>query len=94
MKIENNIDDIENDVFLPNKTPKRKHSSKLLSAIKLNIKDILNQRRSSSKPGISEDSIKSMINSDSIRNLQAVKTKINNWNYNQIYLITLMKILK
>ena len=77
MKIENNIDDIENDIFLPNKTPKRKHSSKLLSAIKLNIKDILNQRRSSSKPGISEDSIKSMINSDSIRNLQAVKTKIN-----------------
>ena len=77
MKIENNIDDIENDVFLPNKTPKRKHSSKLLSAIKLNIKDILNHRRSSSKPGISEDSIKSMINSDSIRNLQAVKTKIN-----------------
>ena len=77
MKIENNIDDIENDIFLPNKTPKRKHSSKLLSAIKLNIKDILNQGRSSSKPGISEDSIKSMINSDSIRNLQAVKTKIN-----------------
>ena len=77
MKIENNIDDIENDIFLPNKTPKRKHSSKLLSAIKLNIKDILNHRRSSSKPGISEDSIKSMINSDSIRNLQAVKTKIN-----------------
>ena len=77
MKIENNIDDIENDIFLPNKTPKRKHSSKLLSAIKLNIKDILNNRRSSSKPGISEDSIKSMINSDSIRNLQAVKTKIN-----------------
>ena len=77
MKIETNIDDIENDIFLPNKTPKRKHSSKLLSAIKLNIKDILNNRRSSSKPGISEDSIKSMINSDSIRNLQAVKTKIN-----------------
>ena len=77
MKIETNIDDIENDIFLPNKTPKRKHSSKLLSAIKLNIKDILNHRRSSSKPGISEDSIKSMINSDSIRNLQAVKTKIN-----------------
>ena len=77
MKFDNNIDDIENDVFLPNKTPKRKHSSKLLSAIKLNIKDILNHRRSSSKPGISEDSIKSMINSDSIRNLQAVKTKIN-----------------
>ena len=77
MKFDNNIDDIENDVFLPNKTPKRKHSSKLLSAIKLNIKDILNNRRSSSKPGISEDSIKSMINSDSIRNLQAVKTKIN-----------------
>ena len=77
MKIETNIDDIENDIFLLNKTPKRKHSSKLLSAIKLNIKDILNNRRSSSKPGISEDSIKSMINSDSIRNLQAVKTKIN-----------------
>ena len=77
MKIETNIDDIENDIILPNETPKRKHSSKLLSAIKLNIKDILNQRRSSSKPGISEDSIKSMINSDSIRNLQAVKTKIN-----------------
>ncbi len=77
MKIETNIDDIENDIFLPNKTPKRKHSSKLLSAIKLNIKDILNHRRSSSKPGISEDSITSMINSDSIRNLQAVKTKIN-----------------